>query len=196
MEHLSFPTRGFIEGSDGMTIHLRPAESGDHPFLFDLFTSTRIEEVSARGWDILQQQAFMRLQYRAQQWQYQGEFTQVEDYLVLDGEEPIGRFLISHEKGYIQLADITLLESHRNKGIGTGLVKALQAKAARSKKAIRLNVVEFNRAIALFERLGFKVVGEHGHSLEMEWQPPSSRLPVAKKAKASQRQPARRSEQG
>jgi ribosomal protein S18 acetylase RimI-like enzyme len=179
-----------------MPIHLRPAESSDHPFLFELYTSTRIEEVSARGWDVLQQQAFMRLQYRAQQWQYQGQFTEIEDYLILDGEQPVGRFLISHERGYIQLADIALLASHRNKGIGTGLIQALQAKAARSKKAIRLNVLEFNRAVGLFKQLGFKVSGQEGQSLVMEWQPPSSRLPLESRVKASQKRPARGPEQG
>ena len=186
MEHLFNPTREIPKGEAVMPIHLRPAESSDHSFLYELYTSTRIEEVSARGWDILQQQAFMRMQYRAQQWQYQGQLTQIEDYLVLDGEEPVGRLLISHEKGYIHLADIALLAPYREKGIGTDLIHALQAKAARSRKAVRLNVPKLSRAASLFVRLGFKVIGEQGPLLEMEWQPPSSKLRVVKRGRTSQ----------
>ena len=151
-----------------MPINLRPVESSDHPFLLELYTSTRIEEVAARGWDVLQQQAFMRMQYRAQEWQYRGQLNQTEDNLILDGEQPIGRILISNERGHIHLADIALLDAYRGRGIGTELVKALQAKAARAGKAIRLTALQSSRAVALFKRLGFKVVGEQAHSLEME----------------------------
>jgi GNAT superfamily N-acetyltransferase len=172
MEHFFTLGREISPGTGSMKVHLRPVESIDHPFLFELYTSTRKDEVAARGWDVLQQQAFMRMQYRAQQWQYQGQLTQREDYLVLEEEQPVGRLLISHEKGYIHLADIALLAPYQGKGIGTGLIQALQARAARTGKAIRLNIMETSRAVALFERLGFKVIGNQAHILEMEWRPP------------------------
>lgn len=196
MEGLFIPTWGSSQGTDSMPINLRPAESSDHPFLLELYTSTRIEEVSARGWDVLQQQAFMRMQYRAQQWQYRGQLNQIEDYLVLEGDQPVGRLLISHERGYIHLADIALLAPYRDKGIGTELIRALQAKAARSGKAIQLNAPELSRAITLFKRLGFEVIGNQGPSLEMEWRPPSRTLKLGKTGRASKKRPGRRAGQG
>jgi ribosomal protein S18 acetylase RimI-like enzyme len=196
MQRLFNLSPGNPKGADAMPITLRLTESSDHPFLFELYTSTRKEEVAARGWDVLQQQAFMRMQYRAQQWQYRGQLTQIEDYLILDGEQPVGRLLISHERGYIHLADIALLAAYREQGIGTELMRALQAKATRAGKAVRLSAPESNRAVALFKRLGFKVTGEQGNLLEMEWRPPSKALPFSKSASASQKRPPRRTGQG
>jgi ribosomal protein S18 acetylase RimI-like enzyme len=170
-----------------MQINLRPAQPSDRPFLLELYSSTRIEEVSARGWDTLQQQAFMRMQHQAQEWQYQGQFSQIEDYLVTVGKEPVGRLVVSHEDGHLQLVHMALLAEYRNRGIGSGLIRMLQMKTARTGKNIRLEIPKSNRAAAFFMRLGFQVSGEQGHAVEMVWQLPLGAQPLEKRIRTSPR---------
>lgn len=190
VEQLFFQAREIKQGAAIMQINLRPTESSDHLFLFELYISTRIEEVSSRGWDVLQQQAFMRMQYQAQQWEHHGQYSQIEDYLVLEGVKPIGRLLISQESSTLHLADIALLASYRNLGIGTGLIRDLQMKAARLGTSIHLQVPKLSRAVALFDRLGFRVREEQGHFLKMEW------LPLAKRVSISRRRNGRGIQRG
>ena len=37
-----------------MNVSLRPVEADDHPFLYELYCSTRQEELAAWGWDAAQ----------------------------------------------------------------------------------------------------------------------------------------------
>ena len=40
-------------------------------------------------------------------------------------------------------------------------------------KRVVIYVERFNRALRLYERLGFRAVGDHGVYLRMEWEPAS-----------------------
>ncbi|MBA4185763.1 MAG: GNAT family N-acetyltransferase [Acidobacteria bacterium] len=55
------------------------------------------------------------------------------------------------------LASIRLSPEFQNKGIGTQIIKNLLAE---SEKPVKLQVLKVNPARALYERLGFEVVGE------------------------------------
>ena len=67
--------------------------------------------------------------------------------------------------------DLALLPAYRNAGLGTLLLGKLQAEARQSKKPLRLQVIRFNRAVNLFERLGFVRSSETGTHFQMEWHP-------------------------
>ena len=67
--------------------------------------------------------------------------------------------------------DIALLPGYRNAGIGRRLVRDIQNEARAKGLPVRLHVELFNRAVHLYERLGFSRIGENGIYLKMEWLP-------------------------
>jgi ribosomal protein S18 acetylase RimI-like enzyme len=70
--------------------------------------------------------------------------------------------------------DIALLPPHRNRGIATALLRDLQTEAAAAAKSLSIHVEQFNPALRLYTRLGFRPIAEHGVYLLMEWRPTTS----------------------
>jgi ribosomal protein S18 acetylase RimI-like enzyme len=66
----------------------------DKDFLFRLYSSTRLQEISAFGWDDIQKQAFLTIQFNAQQRWYETAYPRAEQRIVtLDGQ-PVGRMIV------------------------------------------------------------------------------------------------------
>ncbi|MGH9853327.1 MAG: GNAT family N-acetyltransferase [Blastocatellia bacterium] len=163
-----------------MPITLRPARADDDEFLYELYAGARAEEMVAWGWDTARREAFLSLQFRAQQAHY-GEYPGPDHQIILNGGlngglndglndgRPIGRLFISRLEDEIRLVDITLLPGHCNRGIGARMIRDLLDEAAQSGKAVRLHVEKTNRARRLYERLGFTQAGDTGSHFFMEW---------------------------
>lgn len=149
------------------SISLRPAESGDQAFLYELYRDTRAEEMAAWGWDANQQQMFMELQFRARNISYSA-YPNTEHSIILDAGQPIGRLLISWMDRELRLVDIALLDKARGVGIGAKLISELLEKASSEGKPLRLHVEKSNRALQLYQRLGFRVVEDTGTQFFME----------------------------
>jgi ribosomal protein S18 acetylase RimI-like enzyme len=153
---------------------LRPVTATDEDFLFQLYRSTRIEEMALWNWPPAQQEAFLKMQFKARQHSYRAQSPHAEDQLVLLQNQPIGRFLVARSQNEIDLMDIALLPEFRKKGIGTALLHGLLREATAAKKNVRLHVVPSNPAAHLYTRLGFSKIGGDELYLEMAWKPPST----------------------
>jgi ribosomal protein S18 acetylase RimI-like enzyme len=154
-----------------MKTTLRPVRVEDQNFLFRLYASTRTHEIAAFGWPAAQQEAFLRMQFMAQQRGYESAYPQAEHNVVeLDGS-PIGRLMIYREKDSVRLVDIALLAGHRGQGLGGELIGALIEQCARAGATLRLQVLQTNPARRLYERLGFTRTGEDAMYIEMERRP-------------------------
>jgi GNAT superfamily N-acetyltransferase len=151
-----------------MSITLRPARPDDDNFLHKLHAGTRAEEMAAWGWDAAQQQAFLHLQFRAQQAHY-NQYPNADHRIILSDGRPIGRLLISRLESETRLVDIALLPERRGAGIGAALINGLLDEAARANKPVRLHVEKSNRARRLYQRLGFVCAGDIGTHFTMEW---------------------------
>ena len=151
-----------------MPIALRAADAGDRPFLFRLYCSTREAEMGAWGWDAAQRESFLKMQFAAQTQDYRAQFPHAEHQIILLDSQPIGRIVVARDDE-IRLVDIALLPEHRGAGIGTALMRDLLAEAEQEAKPVRLQVQKSNRAIGLYERLGFSKTGDTGAHLQMEW---------------------------
>ena len=69
----------------------------------------------------------------------------------------------------MHLIDIALLEEHRNRGVGTQLLRQLLEECATRRDTLRLQVLQDNPAIWLYRRLGFVKAGADPMYVQMEW---------------------------
>ena len=104
-----------------MNVELRPFSSENQDFLFQLYASTRIHEIAPFGWSPPQQEAFLRVQFNAQQGWYQQAYPQADHQIIFAEDQPIGRILVAQEEDGTRLVDIALLPEYRGRGIGTQL---------------------------------------------------------------------------
>ena len=79
--------------------------------------------------------------------------------IMLNGKD-VGWIQVSHTEKEFCLDQVHLLECARDQGIGTTLIKDTIAEAAAHNKNVSLSLVKGNRAIRLYERLGFRRVAE------------------------------------
>jgi ribosomal protein S18 acetylase RimI-like enzyme len=155
------------------SISLRPVSDDDAAFLVELYKSSRGDDLRGLGWDEDRIGEFLEMQYEAQQRFHANEYKKPVDQIVMWKSERVGRLIFESREHEIRCVDVAVLPRHRNAGIGAQLIRELQIEAKRQKKALRLQVIRFNRAIALFERLGFQRISETGTHFQMEWTPDS-----------------------
>jgi ribosomal protein S18 acetylase RimI-like enzyme len=151
-----------------MPITLRPASADDETFLYELYASTRTEEMAAFGWEAPQRELFLRMQFNAQR-QHYAHYPNAEHQIILRDGVPIGRLLVARLAAGFNLTDIALLPAERGAGLGTQLIGALLAEAAQTNQPVTLHVAHGNRARRLYERLGFVATGDDGMYCAMEW---------------------------
>jgi GNAT superfamily N-acetyltransferase len=154
-----------------MAISLRPVQASDEAFLFELYCSTREDEVAAWGWSDAQRDAFLQMQFRAQRQHYRGLAAPVSQSIVCRDLQPIGWMAVITEQDCVHLAEIALLPDERNHGIGTALISGVLGEARSRGAPVQLRVLRNNRACRLYERLGFLIMADNGIHLSMEWRP-------------------------
>ena len=149
---------------------LRETTPEDEQFLFDVYASTRQEELEGLGWDDNQKRDFIKMQFLARERSY----PRVDDRIIVLNGRSIGRMLVDRNDAEILLRDIALLTQYRNRGLGTILIYDLMKEASVSGKAIRLHVLATSAAVRLYDRLGFSKTGAEAAYLEMKWLPAAS----------------------
>src|ERR1043166_1986397 len=154
----------------GRNITLRPAGEADEEFLCKVYSSTRSDEVAAFGWDEVQRQAFLQMQFTMRQRAYKMQYPDAEHSIVLLDETPVGTFIVDRNANRISLVEIAILPEFRNNGIATYLIQRLQQEASASGSAVVLHVDKINLpAKKLYHALGFIETGETQFSYELQW---------------------------
>lgn len=152
-------------------IDLRAARTEDDPFLYELYATTRADEMARVDWTPVQKELFLHMQFNAQRYSYSALFPEARHQVILQNDRLIGRIMTHQSAEELLLVDIALLPEYRRHGIGTGLIQALQAEALEAGLPVHLHVETFNPAQFLYERLSFKKVRLDGIYFSMEWQP-------------------------
>lgn len=162
------------EGMSGRpeNVTLRPVGDGDDPFLFEVYSSTRKDEMALTGWDDAQQQAFLKMQFAAQQFHYARENPDASHQIILLDGRPVGRVYVARKEAEVRVLDITVLPQYRNRGIGTPIIRDVMREAAAEGKAVTIYVETFNPSLRLFERLGFSRIAQQGIHFFLRWDPP------------------------
>jgi ribosomal protein S18 acetylase RimI-like enzyme len=154
-------------------VSLRPATGEDRAFLYEVYASTRQEELAPLRWDEATTRTFLTMQFDAQDHHYHTYYDGAEFLVILVDDRPAGRLYVARWQTELRLMDIALLPPYRNAGIGTALIKDLMEEARRTGHAVRLHVEPFNPAMRLYQRLGFSRIGEEGIYWFMQWMPPT-----------------------
>jgi ribosomal protein S18 acetylase RimI-like enzyme len=139
-----------------MPLTRRPATLDDIPFLLALRRQSMDRHLLASGAGTSDSDHLARLQYR----------FDCAEVLLRDGE-PVGLLKLSRERLDWELIQIQFVVAQQGRGLGTQLLHLVVAEAWRVGASLRLNVLKANPARALYERLGFRVVGETAHEFEM-----------------------------
>jgi ribosomal protein S18 acetylase RimI-like enzyme len=123
------------------------------------------------AWGDGEKEAFLRQQFDAQDAYYREHYDGASfDVIEVDGE-PAGRLYVARWEDEIRIMDIALLPEHRGAGLGTRLLRELLAEGARSGRRVSIHVEKHNRALRLYERLGFVAVADRGVHLLLEARP-------------------------
>lgn len=136
---------------------LRPERRADADFLLHLYGDVRRAEMDAAGWPLPQREAFLRDQLRLQSLHYHRAYPTAAFNIVEFGPIPVGRLYWYEGSSDIRLIEISILSSHRNKGLGSGLLRMVTARAAAAQKTVSLQVAFGNPAKRLYRRFGFRV---------------------------------------
>ncbi|MFW6077993.1 MAG: GNAT family N-acetyltransferase [Gemmatimonadota bacterium] len=155
----------------GLDLALRDATPDDRELLYRVYASTRREELAAVPWSGEQKDAFLRMQFDAQDRHYREHYADAAFHVVERHGEPVGRLYVARWPDEIRIVDIALLPEHRGRGIGTALLEALLAEADAAGSGVSIHVERFNRARRLYERLGFAEVEDRGVYLLMKRPP-------------------------
>ncbi len=154
-----------------LDLALRPISDADRPFLLELYAGTREQELSVVGWTPEQKFAFCAMQYQAQDVFYRENYPGAELSIILSSGVPAGRLYIHRRPKEIRLMDIAVAAGFRNQGIGTEFLGRLIAEATEAGLPLTIHVEQLNPALRLYERLGFRRVGENSVYYLMEYLP-------------------------
>lgn len=150
---------------------MRPANAEDAEFLFELYCTSREDELNAAGFPLDQRKQFLRMQFNAQTFHYDQYYADAVHRIITADQRPVGRELVYRTKDEILLVDLLLLPEFCNRGIGTVLLKKLFAESTKVNLPIHLHALSVNElALRLYKRLGFRTIGEEGLYLLLEWQ--------------------------
>jgi GNAT superfamily N-acetyltransferase len=158
-------------------IDLRPAGPDDAEFCYRVYASTRYEEVAPLQWPPEQVEAFLRMQFRAQDTHYRQHYPDATVDVILVGGVPAGRLYVDRWPAEVRIVDIALLPQFRGAGVGTFLLTRILAEAEVAGLRVSIHVETFNPARRLYQRLGFVKTGSAGVYDLMEWAPPPAAEP-------------------
>jgi ribosomal protein S18 acetylase RimI-like enzyme len=153
---------------------LRPAAPDDAEFLYRVYASTREEELAVVPWSPEQKAAFLRMQFKAQATDYHAKNPAARFLIIESAGRPVGRLYLDRSGAEERIIDIALLPDARGAGLGRAILETLLGEAAAAGKAVTIHVEKMNRALRLYERLGFQPVEDQGVYLYLRWSPPET----------------------
>jgi ribosomal protein S18 acetylase RimI-like enzyme len=147
----------------------RQIDSSDMDFLYQVYESTRWEELQQAPWSDEQRREFLMMQFQAQHQHYQQHYAEAEYQIIEIAEQAAGRLYLDHREDEICIVDIALLPKYRNTGVGTQILSSILAQAKNRQVPVFIHVEKNNPALALYQRLGFVTKEDVGVYWLMSW---------------------------
>src|SRR5438128_982607 len=117
-------------------VTLRRIRPDDEFFLYQVYASTREEELAPLGWNGSQKTAFLQMQFNAQHQAYQADYPDADFLIIQAGDRPVGRIYVQRGESEILIIDLAVLPQHQT-GIGTAVLRDVLAEADRLGKPVR-----------------------------------------------------------
>lgn len=155
----------------GWRLALRAECGDDEAFAFRLFVESRARSFAHIALEPAQRDALLHQQFKLQTAHYRHRFPAASFSIVEWGGAPIGRLYVDRTAPSMHVIDVALLQAWRGHGIGGRLLGELLAEAGETGRGLSLHVERENPAQRLYLRLGFRLVGDDGVYLQMEWRP-------------------------
>jgi len=153
------PSEGGRSAVTTPDFQLRPATETDFGFVRVLYMASMKPLLVAIGaWDEAKAEASF------------SEYFKLNEVriITLNGAD-IGWIQVSEANGEVHLDQLHLSQPFRDLGIGTRLIERTKEEARKQNRPVRLSFVRGNRAAALYERLGFRIVDTDQTKIHMQW---------------------------
>ncbi|MFZ0845399.1 MAG: GNAT family N-acetyltransferase [Pseudolabrys sp.] len=161
-------------------VSLRAACDSDAAFFRALFETARPDAAVLAAWPAATRQAFLDQQFHFQTVHYARAYPGADRLVIVKDGAPIGRLILARELAEWCVIDIALLPAWRSTGLGTVLLRCVQAAAGQARACgVQLTVDMQNPARRLYERLGFAVADEAIPNVIMVWLTPAAQLKTA-----------------
>ena len=103
---------------------------------------------------------------------FRRSYVAADTQIITCDDSRIGWLQITERDTDFNLSQIQIHQDFCGYGIGSAIIGALLARAGAAGKTVSLSAVRINRAIGLYERLGFRKVNPDASPiLEMVWEP-------------------------
>jgi ribosomal protein S18 acetylase RimI-like enzyme len=149
--------------------NFRQTSPSDMDFLYQVYESTRWEELQQASWSDDQRREFLLMQFQAQHQHYQQHYAEADYQIIEITGQSAGRLYLDHREDEIRIVDISLLPEYRNTGVGTQILRDVLAQATERKVPVLIHVEKNNPALALYQRLGFVTKEDVGVYWLMSW---------------------------
>jgi ribosomal protein S18 acetylase RimI-like enzyme len=136
----------------------RPATEADVPFLLELRRRTMSEHLRASGIEPSESERRARVL---------ASFECAE--IILLAGAPVGLLKVVRGPDNWDLVQIQIVPEKQGRGFGSTILEKLLADAVNAQVTVSLSVLKVNPARQLYERLGFRIVGQNDHAYDMEF---------------------------
>lgn len=153
----------------GDLAYLKPCDTTDDSFLYDVFATTWESEVAALPNQNLARHV-LRIQHIAQERRFATRYPGHQRFVILEDGLPAGRLYLHHDGPVMHVIDLTLMPAFRSRGIGTRVFTDVCHEAAQDGRSVTLRVGRRNtRATGLYAALGFRLVAVDDLDNHFEW---------------------------
>ena len=141
---------------------LRPCTEADLTFCWELrIDSYRAYVERIWGWD----EAWQRARFA----ESMNDKT-IDRQIIERNGEAIGVLELAREEGVLTIKNVQVMSTSQSAGIGTQVIRGVLADALAAGQDVTLHVFIINsRALALYERLGFKETSRGSIRVHMRW---------------------------
>ncbi|MBQ5946024.1 GNAT family N-acetyltransferase [Massilia sp. ST3] len=147
----------------------RDGDPGDAAFLAALYLSAR-PDLGALPVPASVIEGIARHQQAQQREAYARAWPHAEEWIVEDGEGPLGRLVLDQGLEALRVVDLSIAPRARRRGHARSLLLALQDEAAAGGRVLALRVRLDNApARRLYAGLGFEALSSDGVHQELRW---------------------------
>ena len=142
-----------------MMISCRIETPEDEPFVRQLVTDYATADLAAWSWPQPMRDHLVGIQYTQRRQNIRSNHPKADSKIILVDGKPSGWLVVSSSEDEIHVIEIIILPEHRGMGIGSEVLGQVMAESDRSGRPISLTVRTNNRALRLYQRLGFQRAG-------------------------------------